>query len=790
MKIILEALIIIGEITIAIVSFPYYLLVKGGTSEQNTSLKDKPADISTKKTKEKSDHTDTDLHPMLANSFAFFIVLFRSIKAFITKKTRKVVKEVRRRYTSFQKKHTYSSNKTVNAGITTYVLAKSSVLYSGKLIYLSFRTNFRYFYVGFFSCLLALFMFQSYQFVQQLPSPQNIGQTNFPLSSHIYDRNNILLYEIYSSQNRTPVELNNLPNYISQATIAIEDKDFFKHAGISPISGILRALKDTYKTQELQGGSTITQQLVKSALLTPERTIQRKFKEMILAIWAERIYTKEEILEMYLNQVPYGGSSYGVEEASKTFFGKSAKDISLEEAALLAGLPRAPSIYSPYINPELARQRRDQVLRNMYEQRFITKKDKDKAQSSPLHVIPPRTDIKAPHFVFYAKSELEKQFGIKQVEEGGLRIQTSLDLDIQQQAQQIVQEEVEKLQGMNISNAAVLVTNPSTGEILAMVGSTDYFKQPSGSFNVTTALRQPGSTIKPVMYSLALQNGGYTAATTINDKPVVYKIEGSEPYKPVNYDNKYRGPVTLRFALSNSLNIPAVKVLDSVGVQNFANHAQRMGIDTWTDPSRFGLSLTLGGVEVRMTDMAEAFGVFANMGSRKDLVYLRDIEDRNDTSIYTPDEAKTQVLNEGVAFIISDILSDNKTRETAFGPNSALVIPNRTVAVKTGTTNDVKDNWTIGFTQEFLVASWVGNNDNTPMNRNLVSGITGAAPIWNRVMTYLVENKSANPDQQFPVPANIVTRECMGRTEYFIAGTENTVPCRKAVIKKAQDVSE
>jgi 1A family penicillin-binding protein len=630
-------------------------------------------------------------------------------------------------------------------------------------------------------------MFQSYQFVQQLPSPQNIGKTNFPLSSHIYDRNNVLLYEIYSSENRTPVKLSNIPNHISQATIAIEDKDFFKHAGISPISGILRALKDTYKTQELQGGSTITQQLVKSALLTPERTIQRKFKEMILAIWAERIYSKEEILEMYLNQVPYGGSSYGVEEASKTFFGKSAKDINLEEAALLAGLPRAPSIYSPYINPELARQRRDQVLRNMYEQKFITEEEKRKAQSSPLHVIPPRTDIKAPHFVFYAKSELEKQFGIKQVEEGGLRIQTSLDLDIQREAQQIVQEEVEKLQGMNISNAAVLVTNPATGEILAMVGSTDYFKQPSGSYNVTTALRQPGSTIKPVMYSLALQNGGYTAATTIDDKPVVYKIEGSEPYKPVNYDNKYRGPVTLRFALSNSLNIPAVKVLESVGVQNFANHAQRMGIDTWTDPSRFGLSLTLGGVEVRMTDMAEAFGVFANMGYRKDLVYLKDVEDRNNDSIYSPNEAKTQVLNEGVAFIISDILSDNKTREAAFGPNSALVIPDNKVAVKTGTTNDVKDNWTIGFTQEFLVASWVGNNDNTPMNRNLVSGITGAAPIWNRVMTYLVENKSSNPGQPFPVPGNIVTRECMGRTEYFIAGTEQTVPCRKAVRNRQQD---
>jgi penicillin-binding protein 1C len=635
-----------------------------------------------------------------------------------------------------------------------------------------------------------------------LPSPYALKDYKvIPISSHIFDRNGKLLYEIYSKENRTPVKLEDLPDHVTQASIAIEDKDFYEHGGVSLVGGILRAMKDTYQTKELQGGSTITQQLVKSALLTPERTIQRKMKEILLAVWAERIFSKEEILEMYVNQVPYGGQSYGIEEGAKTFFGKSAKDLTIDEAALLAGLPRAPSIYSPYINPEVAQDRRDQVLKLMYEQGYISKEKKEEAQAKDLVVVPPKTNIKAPHFVFYVKSELEKQYGTKQVEEGGLQVTTTLDLDIQQEAQNILQEEIDELEGYQVSNGAVLVTRPPTGEILAMVGSVDYFASPSGSFNVTTALRQPGSSIKPINYAIGIDRGIVTAATPFLDVKTCFE-GGPKKYCPKNYDNTFHGAVQLRYALANSYNIPAVKMMALNGVDTFISSSSAFLMSTFKDPSNYGLSLTLGGGEVKMTEMAQAFSAFPNRGRPVKLNPIIKIENKNDDVIYSLDNpnfvqdvrnplqnpnyfaiTSPKAISEDAAFIISHILADNAARTPAFGPTSELVIPNKTVSVKTGTTDNIKDNWTIGFTPNFLTAVWVGNNDGTPMNPYLTSGVTGAAPIWNRVMTYLLDNQ---PDLKLIKPSSTIGAQvckdtgrlarggCPTRFEYIIEGTDTT----------------
>lgn len=616
-------------------------------------------------------------------------------------------------------------------------------------------------------------------FFESLPDPNNIGKSNFSVTTHIFDRNQTLLYEVYRDENRTPIRLEELPRYVSQATLAIEDKDFYSHIGVAPINGVLRAIKETYLTSELQGGSTITQQLVKTSLLTPERTIERKIREMVLAVWAERIFDKNEILEMYLNQVPYGGEAYGVEEAANSYFDKNAVDLDLHEAALLAGLPQAPTLYSPYVNPEAALSRRNNVLLSMFEEGYITEDQMKQSISQDLDVVPQKIAITAPHFVFYIRKILEEQFGTETVEEGGLRVNTTLDLEVQTEVEKILKDEIAKVEGLNISNGAVLVTDPGNGEIIAMAGSVDYFREPDGAFNVTTALRQPGSTIKPLMYSLALENG-YTAATLIDDVPTVIQIPGSQPYKPVNYDGNYRGKVPLRYALANSYNIPAVKVLQTLGVQRFVYHSEKLGIDTWKDSSRFGLSLTLGGGEVTMTDMAEAFGVFANEGIHSTVSGIKQITDINNEELLYDVPPQRRVIDQRIAFLVSDILSDSVARVPAFGTSSALEISGNKVAVKTGTTNDVKDNWTIGYTPDYLVVVWVGNNDNTPMNQSLVSGITGAAPIWNRVMTYLLERQDAQDIEKetFSIPEGIVSKPCYnGRTEYFLAGTENTVRC-------------
>ena len=624
--------------------------------------------------------------------------------------------------------------------------------------------------------------------LKDLPSPTKLSSPNsFPLSTKIYDRNGKLLYDIFVEKNRTPIKLSELPVYVKNATLASEDKDFYKHGGFA-IRGIVRAAINIVFRQKLQGGSTITQQLAKNALLSQERTIRRKIREAILTIAIETLYSKDKILEMYLNQIPYGGTAYGIGTASQTYFGKTADKLTLAEAALLAGLPASPTRYSPFgAHPELAKQRQEYVLEEMVKDKFIKNEEAETAKNKPLVYTVHGQGIKAPHFVMYVKDQLVEKYGQKTVDEGGLRVTTTLDLEIQELAQITVASEVAKLQKEKVSNGAALVTDPKTGEILAMVGSKDYFaKDIDGNVNVTTSLRQPGSSIKPVNYSIALENG-FTPATLIDDSPIVYKVPGQPPYSPINYDRRFHGEVPLRITLGSSYNVPAVKVLAAFGVKKMIVRGTEMGITSWTDPSRYGLSLTLGGGEVKMTDMAVTYGVLANLGIRVNLNPILEVKNSTGKILEkNPQGKETPVLNPGTAFLLTNILADNNARTPAFGPNSQLFIPDRPVAVKTGTTQNMRDNWTIGYTPSRLTAVWVGNNDNTPMSY-VASGVTGASPIWRKIMDSLLNKK---PKEEFPRPEEIIeveicqasgTLPCQGcpsiKKEFFIKGTEPKFAC-------------
>ena len=613
--------------------------------------------------------------------------------------------------------------------------------------------------------------------LKDLPSPTTLSSTSTPQSTQILDRNGKLLYSIYDNQNRTFVPLTQIPKNLQDATIAIEDKDFYHHGAVD-FRGIARSIVSIVIHKQIQGGSTLTQQLVKNTLLTPQQTIQRKIKEILLSFVTEELYSKQQILEMYLNQIPYGGTAYGVEAASDTFFGVHVQDLDLAESALLAGLPEEPTNFSPFgSHPEYAKARQEEVLNAMEQQGYITKSQEQKAVAEPLHYQNIAGKIKAPHFVFYIKDLLVQQYGEKFVEEGGLKVRTSLDLDTQEMAEASVAAEVNAIpKYYHVSNGASLVTNPATGEILAMVGSKDYFDTSiDGNVNVTIADRQPGSSIKPINYALGLING-YTPSTPLIDQKTCFNVPGQPPYCPVNYDGKFHGVVSVRDALGNSLNIPAVKMLKLNGVANFIATASAMGISTFGDPSKYGLSLTLGGGEVTMTDMATAFGVLANGGYRVDLHPILQITDKSGKTIqqYTPPPSPIfgkKVLPDGVAFIISNILADNNARALEFGPSSQLKIGTDYVSVKTGTTNDFKDNWTIGYTPSTLVAVWVGNDDNTAMS-GLVSGITGAAPIWNDIMSQLLLTRPASTPIQ---PAAVVGKNVCNTTGE-IPGAGNSCP--------------
>jgi len=577
-----------------------------------------------------------------------------------------------------------------------------------------------------------------------IPLPTQLTSQQVPISTKIFDRNGKLIYEVYADKRSTPIKLDEIPVHVKNATIAIEDKDFYKHYGIS-FTGVVRAAYKTLIEKKLQGGSTLTQQLVKNSLLTPERTIKRKIREFALTLVVETIYSKNQILELYLNQTPYGGTTYGIGAASEAYFGKSAKDLTLAETALLTGLPVSPSRFSPFgSNPELAKGRQELVLSRMVEDGYITQDEANTAKEEELKFSEPER-LLAPHFALWIKEILAEKYGEAVVEKGGLRVHTTLDLDLQEFAETAVATEVAKLKKQKVGNGAALVTRPKTGEILAMVGSKDYFAEDEdGKVNIIFAKRQPGSSIKPLNYALALKDKKITPSTPLADVPTCFSVLGQAPYCPRNYDGTFHGATQVRFALGNSFNVPAVRVLALNGIENFIDFAKEMGITTFSDPSNYGLSLTLGGGEVMPADMAVAFGVFANKGIKQPLIGITKVTDwkgkvLEEVKINDIELSGQRVLGQDVSFLISHILHDNNARSAAFGGSSFLNVKGHPeVSVKTGTTNDRRDNWTIGYTEYALVVSWVGNNDNSEMS-GAVSGVSGASPIWNSIMREVLD---------------------------------------------------
>jgi penicillin-binding protein 1C len=668
-----------------------------------------------------------------------------------------------------------------------------NVLTLNKLVKLAF--------FGFIALLLfvaGLFVYYSFQ----VPQPGTIAESKYTDATRIYDRKGKLLYSVFADQNRTYVPFTNISENLRHATVAIEDKNFYKNKGFDPLSPFRIAYNFIFKRRAI-GGSGITQQLVKNVLFGGERSLSRKIKELIMAIQVDNKFTKDQILEMYLNNIGYGGASVGIEAGAQTYFNKSAKDLDLPQSAFLAGLPQNPNIYSPFTGNTYYISRSKEVLSAMVGSGYITQKQADTAlkKIETYKFSQHETQIKAPHFVLYVKELLGRQFGDQMVERGGLQVTTTLDYDIQKKAEEIVKTEIDKIKNYKVGNGAAIISDPKTGEILSMVGSKDYFgeAEPDGctsgkdcvfepNYNTALAPRQPGSSLKPIIYAKAFEKG-YTPATMLMDVKTNFQpTESDKPYTPENYDGKFRGPVQVRFALGNSLNIPAVKMLAMVGIKDSMQKAYDMGIENWEPTTEnmknVGLSLVLGGRETTLHDEVTAFGTFANKGTRKDLVSILTVKDSRGKMLYEKKDTPGQrVLSEEVAFLISHILLDNIARTEEFGPNSYLKIAGKTVSVKTGTTDEKRDNWTIGYTPSFVVGVWVGNNDNSKMNQAIASGITGASPIWNRLMTMVLKGKN---DEQFPVPANAVAIQVDAsaggqaaygfptRTEYFVKGTEPT----------------
>jgi 1A family penicillin-binding protein len=603
----------------------------------------------------------------------------------------------------------------------------------------------------------------------RLPDLSTIEQRKIEQSLKIYDRTGqTLLYDLHNEKQRTIVPLSEISPNIQHATIAIEDADFYTHGGIRPLS-ILRAIVSNLLHADLfgQGGSTITQQVVKGSILTADKSITRKLKEWILAIKLDQALSKDKILELYLNQIPYGGTLYGVEEASQAFFGKHASDVSVPEAAYLAAILPAPTYYSPYgEHKDALDARKNLVLQKMLEHGYLTQGQYEEAKAAAVTFLPPHDQsIQAPHFVFYVRQYLENKYGSDALEEGGWRVTTTLDASLQAKAEEIVRAgAIANTTKFNASNAALIALDPATGGILAMVGSRNYFDtQIPGAYNAATSKpgRQPGSAFKPFAYAVAFEKG-YTPDTVLFDVRTQFSTtcgpfdftSQNGCYSPVNYDNKFRGPITLRNALAQSINIPSVKVLYLAGIADTIRLAKAMGITTLESPDRYGLTLVLGGGEVTLLDMTSAYGVFATDGVRHDPTAILKIEDPSGTVI--EDNSATvgnRVLPVDVAQKINDVLSDSVAREP-LGVNASLNFPGHDVAVKTGTTNDYRDAWTIGYTPTFVLGMWAGNNDNTPMEKKVSGLIVG--PMWHDVMNYALQSGLAtgNFSRAEPVAAS------------------------------------
>lgn len=582
----------------------------------------------------------------------------------------------------------------------------------------------------------------------KVPSLDTIQDRKVSQSTKIYDSTGkILLYDVYQKAKRTVVPLDQISENIKSATISIEDKDFYTHKGFKPTSFIRAILANIFSGGYSQGGSTITQQVVKNSILTGDRSFLggpvRKLKEIVLSLKVEKILTKDQILSMYLNENPYGGTIYGVEEASQAFFGKPASEVTLSEAAYLAAIPQAPTFYSPYgKNKEALDKRKNLVLEEMFEDGKIGEDEMNKAKAEQVNFIPKGDNgIKAPHFVLFVKDYLEKKYGKDVLEQGGLRVVTTLNYDLQQKAEAIALKYAEiNEKNFNGENDAFVAIDPKTGGILTMVGSRNFFDEKiDGQFNVTIAHRQPGSTFKPFVYAEAFIKG-YTPDTVLFDLKTQFSAKCAKEdmtsengcYSPTNYDDKFRGPMTMRDALAQSINIPAVKTLYLAGISDSINLARNMGISSLGNSNQYGLTLVLGGGEVSLLDMVSAYGVFATEGVRNPYISILKVEDKDGNVLEEAKPKPVTVLDPEVTRKISSILSDNVARTPLYGPNSVIYFGDRDVAVKTGTTNDYKDAWTIGYTPSVVVGTWAGNNDNRSMEKK-VSGLI-VAPMWRAFM--------------------------------------------------------
>lgn len=570
-------------------------------------------------------------------------------------------------------------------------------------------------------------------------------------STKIYDKTgNIILYDVHGEIKRTYIPFNEIPRNLKNATLAVEDSGFYQHGGISFFSIGRAFFVNLIHGKIKQGGSTITQQLVKNALLTSEQKFIRKFKEAILSYKIEKQYSKDEILNFYLNEIPYGSNNYGVESAAQGFFGKHARDLSLTESAYLAALPKAPTHYSPFgEHRDELENRKNFVLQRMKDLNFISPEEYEKAKNEKAIFLAQKYQgIKAPHFVMYVRDELVKKYGEETVEKGGLKVITTLDWDLQEKAEKIVSDYAkENEKKFNAKNAGLVAINPKTGQILAMVGSRDYFDiKNEGNFNVATAKRQPGSSFKPFVYAAAFKKG-YTPDTVLFDLETNFAVPGANPYIPQNYDNKFRGPINLRNALAQSINVPAVKVLYLSGIDEALKTARDFGITTLTTPERYGLSLVLGGGEVKLLEMTNAYGVFANNGIKNEPNGILEVQEKNGNVLYKFQKNETEIIDKNIAKEINNILKDNKARAPIFGEASLLYFPGIEVAVKTGTTNNYRDAWVLGYTPNIAVGVWVGNNDNTPMEKKVAGFI--AAPMWH---TVFLEALKKFPAKNFEKP--------------------------------------
>jgi len=675
------------------------------------------------------------------------------------------------------------------------LLIKCKHLYRMNLFRVLRTRPFRYFLVGLLLLSAGLLTYTFWD----IPSIDSIPNAYMTPSIRITDRDGRLLYEIIPREGgrNTVLSIDSIPQCLKDATIAVEDKNFYTNPGVD-ITGIARAFWINFRGGEtIAGGSTITQQVARNLLMSQEerteRTLRRKLREAVLAWQMTQKLSKDEILALYLNQINYGGMAYGVEAASQTYFGKPASELLLPECALIAGLPQAPGVYNPFTNPDLARGRQGIVLGLMEKEGYVTREERLSAEATPLSYNPAPYPVEAPHFIWIIKDQIDQLISAGDLNTSqSLVVRTTLDLDAQHLAEETLKRRIDQFKqedaalSHNVNNAALVVLDPHNGEILALVGSADFFDESiDGALDMAISPRQTGSAFKPFVYALALDPAfpnAWTAATPILDISTTFTIRDGTPYTPVNYDGFEHGPVSVRMALGSSLNIPAVKTLQSVGIENTINLAHRLGITSLSEAGQYDLSLVLGGGQVSLLELSTAYAALANNGYYTGNNSILDIHDADGNLLYKPDtKPPLQILDPRVTWLISDILSDDYARITGFGLDSTLKL-DRTAAVKTGTTTNFHDNWTIGYTPDLLVGVWVGNSGYEAMHN--VTGLTGAAPIWHEVMRGLLQG---SPDHPFARPDGLTQVEVCAvsgllptsacthtRTEWFIAGTEPT----------------